>query len=178
MRLFVAATPPGEIRDLLVKTYSEIERARWVKKEQLHITLRFLGELDADQATIVGESLREIAAPRFSLRMKGVGTFGRPARVLWCGLEPKEEITSLADAIDRNVLQAGLTADDKPFAAHLTIARFKNSPPPLIRRFLERNENFETPEFSIDEFTLYQSKLSPKGAEYSVVQSYPLADRS
>ena len=178
MRLFIAATPPSEIRDLLIKTYSEIERARWVKKNQLHVTLRFLGELEDDLAAVVRESLGEISAHQLSLRIKGVGTFGRPARVLWCGLEPPGEITALAKAIDENVLQAGLTADDKPFAPHLTIARFKNSPPPLIKRFLEQNEAFETPEFTIREFELYQSKLSSSGPEYSVLKTYPLADRS
>src|SRR5688572_14345925 len=127
MRLFIAVTPPDPIRDLVVKTYSQIERARWVKKEQLHVTLRFLGELDEDHAAAVKGALREISASRFSLRIKGTGTFGRPARVLWCGLHPPEEITALATSIDRAVLQVGLTADDKPFAPHLTIARFKNS---------------------------------------------------
>jgi 2'-5' RNA ligase len=177
MRLFLAATPPEPIRDLLVKTYSEIERARWVKKSHLHVTLRFLGELDEDHAALVRRELQQISAPRLSLRIRGVGTFGRPARVLWCGLHPAEEITALASEIDRRVVAAGLPEDDKPFAAHLTIARFKNSPPAMIRRYLERNAKLETPEFSIDELTLYQSKLNQDGPEYSVVETYPLAAR-
>jgi 2'-5' RNA ligase len=160
----------------LVKTYSEIERARWVKREQLHVTLRFLGDLD--DAAAVRVALRSIASPRMRIRLVGTGTFGHPARVLWCGLAPEEEIKALADAIDRAVVGAGAPPADKPFAPHLTIARFKNSPPVMIRRHLERTRAFETPAFAVDEFTLFESKLSSSGAEHSVLETYPLAARS
>jgi RNA 2',3'-cyclic 3'-phosphodiesterase len=178
MRLFIAVTPPAEIRDLVVKTYSEIERARWVRKEQLHVTLRFLGELEEEAAASVREALRAIAAPHLTLALKRAGTFGRPARVLWCGLDPEEEICALASEIDRIVVQAGLTEADKPFAPHLTVARFKNSPPVMIRSWLEQHRAFETPPFSVDAFTLYQSKLSSSGAEHFPLEIYPLGART
>jgi 2'-5' RNA ligase len=178
MRLFIAVTPPAEIRDLVVKTYSEIERARWVRKEQLHVTLRFLGELEEEAAATVRAALRAITSPALSLAIKQAGTFGRPARVLWCGLDPKEPISALAAEIDRVVVQAGLTEADKPFAPHLTVARFKNSPPVMIRAWLERHREFETPAFPVEEFTLYQSKLSASGAEHSPLEIYRLGART
>jgi 2'-5' RNA ligase len=178
MRLFIAVTPPEEIRDLVVKTYSEIDRARWVRKEQLHITLRFLGELEEERAAVVREALRTIAAPKLTLALERAGTFGHPAKVLWLGLAPEKEISALASEIERAVVQAGLTEADKPFAPHLTVARFKNSPPVKVRAWLERHRAFETPPFSIEEFTLYHSKLSSSGAEHSPLETYRLGGRT
>jgi RNA 2',3'-cyclic 3'-phosphodiesterase len=178
MRLFIAVTPPEAMRDLVVETYAEIERARWVKKEQLHVTLRFLGDVEEEQAVLVREALRGIRAPALTLSIRGAGTFGRPPRVLWCGLDPEEEITALARSIDDAVVQVGLTEADKPFAPHLTIARFKNSPPAKIRSWLNGFEGLATPPFTLGEFTLYQSTLSSSGAEHSAVEVFPLEARS
>ena len=178
MRLFVAVTPPAEIRDRLLNTYSDIARARWVKKEHLHVTMRFIGEVEEEVAGVVREALCNISSPAIEIKVEGVGTFGRPARTLWCSLAPRDALSPLADAIERAVVGAGLPAADRPFEPHLTLARFKNSPPVLVRRYLEDNEKLETPVFSISEFTLYQSKLSSAGPEYSVMQSYPLGARS
>lgn len=178
MRLFVAVTPPSEIRERVVKTYSEIERARWVPKEQLHVTLRFLGEIDATLAARVQEALREVSAPALTIRLKGLGTFGRPPRVLWCGLEPAEAISNLASAIEEKVVQLGLQSADHPFTPHLTLARFKHSPPVMVRRHLESNEAFETPLFSITELTLYQSELNQDGARHTPLEIYPLGART
>lgn len=178
MRLFVAVTPPPEIRDLLARARTEIERATWVKPGQLHVTLRFLGDVGEEEVAFLRERLRSISATRMSLRIRGVGTFGRPARVLWCAIEPKEEIAALAAAVDRAVVEVGLPEADKPFAAHMTLARLKNSPPVMVRRFLEKNDELESPEFSVDEFTLFESKLNQNGAVHSALESFPLGARS
>lgn len=177
MRLFVAVTPPEEIRHLLVRRYMDIERAKWVTMERLHVTLRFLGEVDDAVAERIRSHLREVAstgAP-FEIRVSGVGTFGRPARVLWAGIEPPEGITRLATAVEEAVVRAGVSPESRAFSPHLTLARLKQSPPVMVRRFLEHNRGLDLPPFSVRDFRLYSSVLSPSGPTYRPLEAYPLA---
>ncbi len=178
MRLFVAVTLPHEIRASLAALRSEIPRVRWVASEQLHVTLRFLGEVDEDTVAILRPALRKITVAAFSLQVEGVGTFGHPPRVLWCGLRPEREIDGLAELIDRAAVQVGLTPADHPFTAHLTLARLKNSPPVMVRRFLERHAGWSSGAFSITDFTLVESRLSSEGAIHSPLEVFPLGART
>lgn len=169
-------TPPEEVRDLLARRYTDIERAKWVSKDHLHVTIRFLGEIEASAVEGLQAGLREAASAGgpFSVQIAGVGTFGHPARVLWAGLEPPDELEALAAAVEEAVVRTGVPPEERPFAAHLTIARLKRSPPVMVRRFLDENRELQLPPFTVRDIQLISSVLSSSGPTHRVVEAFPL----
>jgi 2'-5' RNA ligase len=131
VRLFVALVPPESLRANLEREVAHrrgrLPRARWVRAEHLHLTLAFLGEVAAAAVAPLAEALRARAAgvPAFTARLAGAGAFPPhgPVRVIWAGLEPEADLARLAAAVRAAIDDAGLAADDKPFRAHLTLAR-------------------------------------------------------
>ena len=96
-RLFVAIRPPEQIRDLLIDAMDDTADFRWQNEEQLHITLRFVGEVDRPVAEDLANALMRVRAERFSIRVRGVGRFEqRSSGTLWAGVEPKEPLAALA----------------------------------------------------------------------------------
>src|SRR5256885_2832296 len=96
-RLFVAIRPPEHIRDLLIDAMDDSADFRWQSEEQLHLTLRFVGEVDRPVADDLAATLARIRFDRFSLRVNGVGRFEqRSSNALWAGVEPKEPLAALA----------------------------------------------------------------------------------
>src|SRR6185369_12005668 len=101
-RLFVAIRPPEHIRDLLIDAMDDSPDFRWQNDEQLHLTLRFIGEVDRHMAADLTDALARIRAPRCTARIKGVGSFDhRNAGALWAGVEPKERLAALAAKVER-----------------------------------------------------------------------------
>jgi 2'-5' RNA ligase len=178
MRLFAAVTPPPAIKDAIVERYMEIDRARWEKKANLHLTVRFFGDVGDEAASVLRAGLAELRRPAFALSLRGAGSFGRPARVLWLGVEPLGEISALAAAAEEVALRAGLEPEKREFSAHLTVARLKGCSPALVEKFVQRNAAFATAAFEIQTLDLYESVVSGSGAAYRVIESYPLEARS
>src|SRR5215212_1632639 len=110
-RLFVAIRPPEAIRDLLVDAMGDTPDFRWQDDEQLHLTLRFIGEVDRPTADDLADALRGIRAAKFPIRIKGVGRFEQRNRgALWAGVEPRAPLAGLAAKVERACLSAGLEA--------------------------------------------------------------------
>lgn len=173
MRLFVAVTPPREIREQLAALRApEIPRARWVPVERLHVTLRFLGETGPDRRARLESELAELTWDPVQARFRGTGSFGRPPRVIWAGLEPEAPLISLARAVDGAARRAGYPQDDKTFRPHSTLARLERSPPHHVRAFLEATAALETPRFHVETFELYASTLGPEGPRYAVLSHF------
>lgn len=174
MRLFVAFTPPPEVRAALaaLKT-GELIRARWVDAARIHATLRFVGSVDASVLGELEAALELVRSPPIAVRCVGVGAFGRPPRVVWVGLEPAAPLTALAGQIDAAVQAAGLPPADQPFRPHLTLARLKGAPPHQVRRFVAETAVDLGP-FVVDRFELVESRLSQAGPEYRVVRGFGL----
>src|SRR5215472_18249157 len=123
-RLFVAIDVPEAVRASLGATKLPIETARWVPEDQLHLTLRFIGDAEAPlEAAIIAE-LAKIEATAFEIAIDGVGQFpkNRPARILWAGTKPVEPLHELAKRVDEAVTAAGVAPLDKPFSPHFTLA--------------------------------------------------------
>lgn len=176
LRLFVAVDVPDDIRILMCGMGGSIPGARPVPAEQLHLTLKFLGDTDGGQLPAIEQGLAEIVCAPFTVCLKGVGHFpprGNP-RVLWAGIEPAAEVTSLRNQVEKKLAAAGIERDPRKFAPHITLARLKNSPLSRVTQFLAGNSLFATPPFTISEFHLYHSSLSAKGAVHTVLASFPL----
>ena len=175
-RLFVAIRPPEPIRDLLIDAMDESPDFRWQHDEQLHLTLRFIGEVDRPLADDIAAALTRIRAERFSLRIAGTGRFEqRNSGSLWAGVEPKAPVAALASKIERTCVGLGLEPERRAFHPHITLARWKGRRTREIADFLERTRGLASEPFDVSEFILFESRLSRHGAHYEEAVSYPLA---
>jgi len=175
-RLFVAIRPPEPIRDLLIDAMDESPDFRWQHDEQLHLTLRFIGEVDRPLADDIAAALTRIRAERFSLRIAGTGRFEqRNSGSLWAGVEPKAPVAALASKIERACVGLGLEPERRAFHPHITLARWKGRRSREIADFLQRTRGLASEPFGVTEFILFESRLSRHGAHYEEAASYPLA---
>ena len=174
-RLFVAIRPPEAIRDLLIDAMDDGADFRWQDDEQLHLTLRFIGEVDRPVADDLAMTLGRIRAGRFQARIKGVGRFeARNSGALWAGVVPKEPLAALAAKVERVCQQVGLEPERRAFHPHITLARWKGRRTREVAGFLDRHRGLVSEPWDIDEFILFESRLSKHGAHYEEVASHPL----
>ena len=175
-RLFVAIRPPEHIRDLLIDAMDDSPDFRRQDDEQLHLTLRFVGEVDRHVAADLADALARVRAARFTLRIKGIGSFDhRSAGALWAGVEPKEPVAGLAAKIERTCQHVGLEPETRAFHPHVTLARWKGRRTRELAGFLDRTRALASEPFAVDSFTLFESRLSRHGAHYEEVASYALS---
>jgi len=175
-RLFVAIDLPPEIAAQLQELCCGVPGARWVQPEQMHLTLRFIGEVDGGVFRDIKEGLAEITAPSFLLQVKGLGFFPprKTPRVLWAGIAPVEAVSGLRNRIENLLVGMGLGPEGRKYSPHITLARLHGTPLARLGRFLAGNNLFATPEFPVSEFHLYSSELTSRGAFHVVEASYPL----
>ncbi|HEY6839557.1 MAG TPA: RNA 2',3'-cyclic phosphodiesterase [Geobacteraceae bacterium] len=177
-RLFVAIDLPQETKESVRAICHGLPEARWVPQEQLHLTLRFIGDADSRLFAAIKACLLEVKGESFSLTLAGIGHFppGKRARVLWVGMERCETLLKLAQDVECALVSAGLPREERPFSPHITLARFRESPAGGIAPFEERHREFALPPFPVNVFHLYSSVLTPKGAVHTREASYPLAE--
>ena len=175
-RLFVAIDLPPDIAAQLQGLCSGVPGARWVQPEQMHLTLRFIGEVDGGVFREITEGLGSIMTGGFALQVKGLGVFPprKTPKVLWAGIAPVEEVCVLRKRIDNVLLGMGLDPEGRKFSPHITLARLHDTPLARLSRFLAGNNLFATEAFPVSEFHLYSSQLTPKGAFHAIEASYPL----
>jgi 2'-5' RNA ligase len=175
-RLFVAIRPPEPVRDLLLDAMDDSADFRWQDDAQLHLTLRFIGEVERPLANDLADALARIRAPRSNIRVSGVGRFEqRNSGALWAAVEPKEPLAALAAKVERVCQSVGLEPERRAFHPHITLARWKGRRTREVRDYLERAAGLSSEPFAVDGFTLFESRLSRHGAHYEEVATYPLA---
>jgi 2'-5' RNA ligase len=174
-RLFVAIRPPEAIRDFLIDAMDDSPDFRWQDDGQLHLTLRFIGEVDRPVAQDVADALARIRADRFIARVSGVGRFEqRSSGALWAGVEPKAPLAALAAKVERACQSVGLEPESRAFHPHITLARWKGRRTREVQDFLERRRGLSSDPFEVGAFILFESRLSRHGAHYEEVASYAL----
>ena len=175
-RLFIAIDLPASVKATLRSICHGVEGARWVSDAQMHLTLKFVGAADDSLLSRIANALAGIRQPEFPMAVCGVGCFPgeREARVIWAGLKAPPALAVLQKEIDAVLAREGIPPENRPFSPHVTLARIKVPNPREISRFRSRNESFAIAEFTIREFHLYSSVLSPKGPTYTKERSYPL----
>lgn len=176
-RLFVAIDLPESAKEAVVDMGCKLPGARWVPKEQLHLTLRFIGDTDDLTQPVIRAALRQVVSPRFSLALSGIGHFppGKHPRVLWVGMTASLQLSALQHQVELALMEAGIPPDERSFSPHITIARLRETPAPMVLSLEEREKAFATEPFRVPEFHLYASKLTSAGAIHTIVESYPLA---
>jgi RNA 2',3'-cyclic 3'-phosphodiesterase len=185
VRLFVALEIPAAVRDNLSAFLRELrelsarvadKRPRWVRPENLHLTLKFIGEADAAKLESIRAALAMVRsnAP-VELRFRGLGFFPneKHARVFWVGLNPSPNLAALAGDIDVALATLGIARENRPFVPHLTLARFQ--PPGLhekLRAAIQSAAMREFGSFQTSELHLIESNTKPSGAEHTHVASF------
>jgi 2'-5' RNA ligase len=173
MRLFVALRPPADIRAMLFDTTEATGPARWQDDEQLHLTLRFLGDLERPAAEDVATALSQVRAPVPQVALAGVGRF---ADTLWAGVAPHDALAALHRKVDQACVRAGLAPERRAYAPHITLARFarRASGDPAIARWLAAHAGLSSHVFAMPHLVLYSSTLGRDGAQYEALARWPL----
>lgn len=178
IRLFVAIALPEPMRARLAMLAGGVPGAKWVDPDNMHLTLRFIGEVPEDRLTDIHHGLSRIRQPRFEVTLAGIGYFkqGRNPTVLWIGLERNNALQQLHEKVDQALLREGLPSDGRRFSPHITLARLQRAPEARVAAFVADNNLFRAPPFAAESFTLFSSFLSSSGAIYTAEAEYPLLD--
>lgn len=175
MRLFVALPIPGMVAQHLMLLQGGVPGARWQAREQLHLTLRFIGEVDGGDARALDDALAGIDAPAFDLQLHGTGQFGnKQPHALWAAVRPNPMLDHLQHKVDNAIRRVGQPQDAHKFTPHVTLARLRHPDIDKVREWLTEHALSTSSEFSVDAFCLYSSKLTSDGSVYRVEQEYPL----
>lgn len=178
-RLFVALRPPRAMRERLLAMMEGVSGARWQDDGQLHLTLRFIGDVQHRLAEDLAAALATVDGPCPAIALSGVGTFERRGRVhtLWAGIAADPALGILKDRIDRALERAGLPPERRTFRPHITLARLGAGAGP-VGAFLMRHGLLGSDPASVETMLLHECLLHPTGAEYPVAGRYPLVGRS
>jgi 2'-5' RNA ligase len=181
MRLFIAINVLAEIRCSLGSFVEELRviapQAKWVRAENLHLTLKFLGETDPAKLERVQTALSTIRTSQpVILDFRGFGffpTLQRP-QVFWAAMNSSANLQALALDIDRTLHAIGFPVEQRPFTAHLTLARFHPSGPlPNLLAAVKHHSSRSFGSLTAHEFHLIESKPKSTGAEYTTVKTFP-----
>ena len=185
IRAFLAFPLPEEVRSTLGRAQRCLIdrgiRISWVKPANIHLTVKFLGEISpaAVERAAEAAALTVSAASPMELAVKGLGLFpdARRPRVIWAGLSGgTQSLIDFQAGLDENLGVAGFAGEQRPFKAHLTLGRIKKAVAPgALVSALDACAAFPSPRFSADRLVLYSSQLRPEGAVYGILREFPLA---
>ena len=176
LRLFVGIEFPPELKLRLSLLSTGIPGAKWVDAGNLHLTLRFIGEVGEDVAADIDDALGRLRARRFTLQLAGTGVFGgdRP-RALWVGVERQPELVSLRDKIEQALIRIGLDPEPRKFAPHVTLARLRDPALDKLCEFLAAHAQFRAAPLPVEHFSLIASFPTKAGSIYEDQADYPLS---
>jgi len=175
MRLFVALSLPDPVAQAILLIQGGVPGARWQTREQLHLTLRFVGEVDGRDAAMLDDALESIRAPAFDLQLHGVGQFGgRQVHSLWAGIRRNTALAHLQRKVDTAIRRVGQPQDQHKFTPHVTVARVRSPEGGKVLEWLTHHALFTAPECAVTAFHLYSSRLTSDGSIYRIERSYPL----
>jgi len=181
MRAFIAIDLPESIRAELRRKQASFRsvcpEARWTQPQGIHLTLKFLGEISDRQVREVCEGLKKLARiESFTIGLKGFGFFpdARRPRVFWAGVDAPPNLLQLAEQVEEAMAKIGFAREERAFRPHLTLARFRvPQAQPALQALLSQQGEQDLGKFEVSEFFLFESKLSPQGAEYRKVERFP-----
>lgn len=176
IRLFVGIPLPQEVRQRLNSLQAGLERAHWISPENLHLTLRFIGDVEETFADDINDALNGVHAPGFDISLSGIETFGRGHMVhtIWAGVCSEPALLHVQGKVERALVQAGLEPEGRKYTPHVTIARVKKAPRGKVADWLAGHGGFNTLAFGVDRFVLFRSHLGNNGAHYEILAEYEL----
>ena len=179
-RLFVAIDLPDVIKDqLLALQRDDISTARWPKREALHLTLHFIGNIPEGVAKAYERVLQEVDVPAFDLKVGGVGQFpiDRRAKAIWAGVDNTPTLRALYEAISEALEDEGFNPEERRYHPHITLMRF-NKPirGGVGRTWINEHISWHLDPVKITEFSLYESEFSDSATVYTKRQTYSLTE--
>ena len=186
-RVFIAIDIPPEARTKVAEYMDKLKeagralRVGWERPEKLHLTLKFLGDVDDNQLSHINDAVKKVSAEFAAFRsgIYGNGRFppkGDP-RVLWLGLTGDETFLKLAHSLDREIAKIGFEPEKRAFHAHLTIARLREPHRSTALAATHVSNGFQLVEFDVKEIVIYESRLQPGGSAYSKLAAFPLCSK-
>jgi 2'-5' RNA ligase len=183
MRLFVALEIPSTVRENLAELFKSLRsmspQTRWARPENLHVTLKFIGEVAEAKVAGIRSALAGVRSNQpVTLGFRGLGFFPneKHPRVFWAGIDASPNLKALAADIDAATEKLGIPAEKRPFSPHLTLARFDTPRlPEKLRPAIQENAARDFGSLRTKHFHLIESKLKPSGAEYTTLESFPFA---
>ena len=175
--MFLGIDLPDAVDDELARMCHGLPGARWEPRDNLHLTVTFLGEVDGGERRALLSVLAGLQSPGFSLALAGVGVFpprGAP-RVLWVGVDDPEPLRALKARVDRRLEPVGLDLERRKYAPHVPLARLNAAPRGRVAGYLGQHALYRSPTVEVQELRLYSSVLSRAGAKYRVEAAFPLS---
>jgi len=180
LRLFLAVELPVDIREQLAGLCYGLKNVRWVEPHNLHLTLAFLGDVEAHGAADMHAALSDIEFDPFDLSLAEVDCFDSKGKVyaLWAGVQgDRVALCHLQHKIMNTLARAGLEPERRKYKPHVTLSRLRNVPRTKVMDYMAAHNDFRSPSFRVGHVTLYQSHLTHNGAQYEVLERYgPEAD--
>ncbi|HYW35366.1 MAG TPA: RNA 2',3'-cyclic phosphodiesterase [Balneolaceae bacterium] len=178
MRLFIAIPLPDHVKNVMIGLQESIDGIKWQSPDQMHLTLKFLGETPRDELSTIYAQLENISQQEFILNVKGVGVFPnlRAPRVIWAGVKKSDPLAKLYRSVEKQCQNAGFEPEKRSFKPHITLGRVKGAPAHRVKRFVQKEQAAAlTAQMTVDRFNLYRSKLTHAGAVHTVVKEFPLS---
>ena len=174
-RLFIGLRPPAPIRAHLLGVMGGVPGARWQSDAQLHLTLRYVGEVERPLAEDIALALGQVHFPAVAASIAGTGQFdsrGRP-NAIWAGVRPHDALAQLHRKLDQAMVRLGLEPEHRAYLPHITLARL-NGPANIADRYLADHAGLTSPGFIFTHLYLFESTLGRDGANYEAVGRWPL----
>jgi 2'-5' RNA ligase len=176
IRLFVALAVPEAAAEGLAPLTGGVPGARWSPPGNLHLTLRFAGEVAESVAEDLDSALSAVSVPAFEITLAGVGAFGDhlALHTLWAGVEASELLTRLRRRCETAARRAGLKPDTRAWKPHVTLAYLSDAEPLRVAAWASAHNLLRVPPFRAEAFGLYSSWRTRGGAVYRLERRYPL----
>lgn len=176
IRLFAALAVPGDVAEALLLRQGGLPGARWSPAENLHITLRFFGEMAEDRADDLDLELSRITGRAMEVALAGVGAFGEgdDFRAVWAGVLADPAMEQLARRCEAAARRAGLKPETRAWRPHVTLAYLRRPDPAAVASWLQANALLRLPTFEARAFGLYSSWRGQGGSEYRLERLYRL----
>lgn len=174
-RLFIGLRPPAPIRAHLLGVMGGVPGARWQSDAQLHLTLRYIGEVERPLAEDIAIALGHVHSPAIAAAIAGTGQFesrGRP-NAIWAGVRPHDALAQLHRKLDQAMVRLGLEPERRAYLPHITLARL-NGASGVADRYLADHAGLASPAFLFTHMTLFESMLGSEGAVYEAVERWAL----
>ena len=178
-RLFTGVEIPPEVAQALSTLRGGLPGARWIDKENYHVTLRFIGDVDDDMAHEVESLLGRVRRGRFELRIEGLTSFGsKKPRAVVASVEPSSPLMEAQAEQERMMQRIGLEPEGRKYTPHVTLARLRDASNRDVAEYLSARGHFRSMAFPVSRFVLFSSRASVGGGPYVVEASYPLGAAS
>lgn len=175
LRLFAGIEIPKRQRDSLGLVSQPLPGAKWVEPDNMHLTLRFAGDIDNRIAEEFAAFLAEIDSDPFTIRIADLGCFGgNDPKVIWAGVNGGDRLEALQRATERAARSAGLPPETRSYKPHITLARLRGTRPEAVARFLSSAARLDLEPFTVERFVLFSSRPRVGGGPYVVEDAYPM----